>query len=74
MGVAIFASGNGSNFEALVHHSRKHAWADEIRLLFCDRRGAGVIGRAQRLKIPRFNGAPRNLPIKRLMKDGCSGC
>lgn len=64
MGVAVFASGNGSNFEALVHHSRKHAWADEIRLLFCDRPGAGVIGRAERLKIPAIQRSPKEFADK----------
>lgn len=64
MGVAIFASGSGSNFEALVNHSRRHSWTSEIRLLVCNRPGAGVIKRAERLKIPVIVRSPKEFPDK----------
>lgn len=46
--IAIFASGNGSNFEALVKGAKKY----EVSFLFCDRKDAFVIERAKKLNIP----------------------
>lgn len=57
---AVFASGSGSNFEAI-------AAADlpmDIRLLVCDRPGAGVITRAQRLNIPYYEASPKQFFCK----------
>ncbi|PTX50631.1 formyltetrahydrofolate-dependent phosphoribosylglycinamide formyltransferase [Melghirimyces profundicolus] len=52
MSIAVFASGNGSNFEALVERSKRQGWPEMITLLVCDRPGAGVLDRAKRLEIP----------------------
>lgn len=49
--IAVFASGNGSNFEAIVHACRDGAIDAEVVLCFCDKPGAGVIERANRLNI-----------------------
>lgn len=46
--IAIFASGNGSNFEAIA----KQANGFEIAFLFCDRKDAFVFERAKKLGIP----------------------
>lgn len=46
----ILASGNGSNFEAIVHHLR--ASAHHVIGLVCDKRGVPVLDRAARLGVP----------------------
>ncbi|MDX9957650.1 MAG: phosphoribosylglycinamide formyltransferase [Spirochaetia bacterium] len=48
--LAVLASGNGSNFEALVLAAR--AAGHEAALLVCDRPGAFVLQRAARLGVP----------------------
>lgn len=52
MRLAVFASGNGSNFEALVRAQRKGCFPADIVLLVCDVAGAFVVRRAQALRIP----------------------
>lgn len=65
MGIAVFASGSGSNFEALVNHSRKNRWADPICLLVCDCPGAGVLKRAERLQVPILCRSPKQFADKK---------
>ncbi len=48
---AVFASGTGSNFQALM--DAEHL-ACEIVLLVCDRKDASVIEKAAKLKVPTF--------------------
>jgi phosphoribosylglycinamide formyltransferase-1 len=64
MSIAVFASGSGSNFEALVNRSRKEDWPVPVSLLICDRPGAGVLGRAARLGVPAVSVLPREFPDK----------
>ena len=45
--IAIFASGNGSNFEAIVIAMEQGILQVKISLLVCDKPGAGVIARAK---------------------------
>ena len=52
MRVAIFASGNGTNFEILAQQFQNHDLPGELVLLFCDHPTAHVIDRAKRLKVP----------------------
>lgn len=53
MRIAIFASGNGTNFETLVQAFNRHEIQHgKVVLLFCDHPNAPVIQRAIRLKIP----------------------
>lgn len=53
---AILASGNGSNFAAIVEHLKERNVRGEsthkVSLLICDQPGAPVIGRAEQLSIP----------------------
>lgn len=44
----MFASGSGTNFEALVHAERRGALGGSIQLLLCDQPGAPVLDRARR--------------------------
>ena len=48
--VAVFASGNGSNFQAIVEALA--GTGHQVVLLVCDRAGAGVLDRAERAGIP----------------------
>lgn len=50
--IAVLASGSGSNFQAIAEKIKQGALDAEIRLLVCNRPGAGVIDRAQSLGIP----------------------
>ena len=52
--LAVFASGNGTNFEAIARACRQGVLAAEVVLLVCDRSGARVIGRAEEFGIPTF--------------------
>lgn len=54
MKVAIFASGNGSNFEAIAGSDELRSLGLEIELLVCDQRNAHVIKRAEKYHIPVF--------------------
>jgi phosphoribosylglycinamide formyltransferase 1 len=49
--LSIFASGDGSNFQAIAEGLR--GTEHRVRCLICDREGAFVIERAERLGIPR---------------------
>ncbi|KRM89745.1 phosphoribosylglycinamide formyltransferase [Liquorilactobacillus vini] len=51
MKVAIFASGNGTNFEVLAKKFLKHEIPGQLALLFCDHPQANVIERAKRLGV-----------------------
>lgn len=55
MKVAIFASGNGTNFEALTKAFQAGTIPGEVTLLFCDHPDAPVMRRAKRLGVPAFS-------------------
>ena len=50
--IAVFCSGNGSNFEALVKNNRKGRFPGEIVLMVTDKLDAYAIERAKKLGIP----------------------
>jgi len=60
--LAVLASGNGSNFQALVEGLRAGGRHD-VALLLCDRPGVFALERAERLGVParvvRYAGRPR---------------
>lgn len=62
--IAIFASGEGSNFEAIAEACRRGEIPAEVVLLVCDRPGAKVMSRARRLSIPAVEVAPAEFPTK----------
>ncbi|QVK18444.1 phosphoribosylglycinamide formyltransferase [Mycoplasmatota bacterium] len=47
--LAVFASGNGSNFEAIAKYKNE---VYEVKLLICDQKDAYAFRRAERLNIP----------------------
>ena len=51
LNIAILASGSGTNFQAMVDAVRRGALDADIRLVICNRPGAGVIERAARAGI-----------------------
>lgn len=52
MRVAIFASGNGTNYEVLAEHFKNGDIPGELVLLFCDHPNAYVIQRAKKFGTP----------------------
>lgn len=59
--IAVFASGSGSNFEAIVRAVEDGRIRNcEVALCFCDQPGAYVIKRAEEHKIPLLVAHPRD--------------
>ncbi|MCM3706185.1 MULTISPECIES: phosphoribosylglycinamide formyltransferase [Cytobacillus] len=52
--IAVFASGSGTNFQAIADAARKGDLQAEIVLFVCDRPGAYSIQRAQNEGVPQF--------------------
>lgn len=50
--IAIFASGNGSNAENIVNYFQNKGKDEEVALIICNRREAGVYDRGERLGVP----------------------
>lgn len=62
--VAIFASGNGSNFQAIVDAVKNGTLNAEISLLVCDKPGAYCLERAKKENIPAFTFSPKEFQSK----------
>ncbi len=62
--IAIFASGSGSNFEALAVACASGEVDAEVALMVCDRPGAKVIARAERLGIECMVVSPKDFASK----------
>lgn len=52
--IAVFASGNGSNFQAIIDVVKSGELEADIALLVCDKPGAFAIRRAEAARIPTF--------------------
>lgn len=52
--IAVFASGNGSNFQAIIDCVQTRGLEADIALLVCDKPGAPAIERARAARIPSF--------------------
>lgn len=52
--VAIFASGSGSNFQAIMDAVKSGSLQANINLMVCDKVGAFAIERAQKEDVPQF--------------------
>lgn len=66
MKLAVFASGNGSNFQAIAEATKAGMIDAEITLLFCDRKDAYAIQRARELLIPVISFSPNDFESKTL--------
>lgn len=65
MKLAVFASGSGSNFEAIVKAIEEgRLTGAEVALLVCDKPGAYVLERAARYGVPTFVFDPKQYPDK----------
>jgi phosphoribosylglycinamide formyltransferase-1 len=62
--IAIFASGNGSNFEAIAQACADGRLNAKVVLLICDNPDAFVIQRAKRFNIPIFEFQPKTYANK----------
>lgn len=69
MRVAIFASGSGSNFQAIVE-AVQHGELDlEVALLFCDQPEAYVIERAKLCHIPVISFSPKAFASRQVYEE-----
>ena len=57
--LAVFASGNGTNFEAIVTACERGELSAEVVLMVCDKPGARVIERARNHGVATFAFAPK---------------
>ncbi|MCX7926850.1 MAG: phosphoribosylglycinamide formyltransferase [Candidatus Omnitrophica bacterium] len=64
MNIAVFASGRGSNFAAIVRAVKKGTLKANIALLVCDQPQAKVIRKAKRYAIPVFLIKRENFPTR----------
>lgn len=62
--MAVFASGSGSNFQAIVDAIHSGKLSAQIPLLVCDKPGAYVIERAKAAGIPHFVFNPKDYQSK----------
>lgn len=69
MRVAIFASGNGSNFEVLAQAFAKQKIPGELTLLFCDHPDAYVLQRAQKFNIQAVSFTVKSCQNKQLYEQ-----
>ena len=57
--LAVFASGSGTNFEAIAQACADGRLDAEVALMVCDVPGAAVVARAERFGIPAFVASPK---------------
>jgi phosphoribosylglycinamide formyltransferase-1 len=62
--IAVFASGSGSNFQAIIDVVQSGQLDVDISLLVCDKPGAFAIERARAAKIPSFIFTAKDYPSK----------
>lgn len=62
--IAIFASGSGSNFQAIAEACARGELTAETAVCVCDKPGAFVVERATRLGIPVIVASPRDFADK----------
>lgn len=64
MRIAVFASGNGSNFQAIVDAVQSGELPVEIALLVCDKPQAKVVARAEAAGVPTYTFRPKDYPSR----------
>jgi phosphoribosylglycinamide formyltransferase 1 len=62
--IAVFASGNGSNFQAIIDVVQKGELKADIAILVCDKPGAFAVERANAARIPTFSFNPKEFSSK----------
>ncbi|MGX7091595.1 phosphoribosylglycinamide formyltransferase [Hutsoniella sourekii] len=69
MRCAIFASGNGSNFQALAEAFSDDQSAIEIAFLFCDQAAGYVLERAKHLGIQSYHFTPKDFASRQAYEE-----
>lgn len=64
MKIAVFASGGGSNFQAIVDAVRRGELPAELALLVCDKPQAPVVKRAEAAGVATFTFRPKEYPSR----------
>ena len=59
--LAVFASGSGTNFEAIAQACADGRLDAEVVLMVCDQPGAAVVARAERFGIPAYVASPKSV-------------
>lgn len=67
--IAVFASGSGSNFQAIAVAVQSGSLDAEISLLVCDKPGAFAVERAEMLGIPALVISPKSYPSKEAYEE-----
>ena len=67
--IAVFASGNGSNFQAIAEAVKKGKLKVNLKLLICDDPGAFVLKRAKKFKVDTFIVNPGDYLSKKGLED-----
>ena len=62
--LAVFASGTGTNFDAIARACAEGVLDAEVAVMVCDKPGAAVIEKAARYGVPTFVFSPKNYPSK----------
>src|SRR3954469_8944766 len=62
--IAVFASGNGSNFQSVADAIKAGKLNAEIGLVVCDKEGAFVLERAKQENVEVFCFSPKSYPNK----------
>ena len=71
--IAVFASGSGTNFEAIAQACADGRLNATVELLVCDNPSAAVIGRAERFGIRTFVFLPKSYPSKAAFEHEIAG-
>ena len=64
--IAVFASGNGSNFQAIIDEIERKSLLAEVALLVTDKPDCFAVKRANRHNIPVFSFNPKNYSSKEM--------
>ena len=62
--LAVFASGTGSNFEAIARACAEGRLDARVAVLVCDKPGAAVVEKAERFGVETFTFSPKSYPSK----------
>ena len=67
--IGVLASGEGTNFQELINHSKENKLDIDIKVLITNKENAGCIKRAEKFKIPYKVITSNNFPQKEIFED-----
>ena len=62
--LAVFASGTGTNFDAIARACAEGVIDADVAVMVCDKPGAAVIEKAERYGVDTFVFSPKSFPSK----------